>query len=218
MKSAFSLLSKLSITGVVLLSLASCARKGEIDETGGITAVRSACPSASIPAMTGDITIFNPSSSRDAAAIDVVASITNLRSTCSENATDFYSEATFDVLARRTDTSVAREVVLPYFSVVVRGGNAVIAKRVGEVRISFAAGQDRATVSAKAAGYVDRASATLPPEIDSKIRQKRKAGDADAALDPLAEPEVRAALQRSSFELLVGFNLSQDQLRYNATR
>jgi acetylornithine deacetylase/succinyl-diaminopimelate desuccinylase-like protein len=217
-KSAFSLLSKLSITSMVLMSLAACARRGEIDETGGIATVRSACPSAAIPAMTGDVTVFNPASSRNAAAIDVVASITNLRSTCSENASDFYSEATFDVLARRSDVSMAREVVLPYFSVIVRGGNAVIAKRVGEVRINFAAGQDRATVSAKAAAYVDRASATLPTEIERRIRQKRKAGDADAALDPLAEPEVRAALQRSSFELLVGFNLSQDQLRYNATR
>lgn len=218
MKSAFPSTSKLLVAGLTLLSLAGCARKGEIDETGGITVVRSACPVAAIPAMTGDITLFNPADSTDARALDVTASITNLRSTCSETANEFYSEATFDVEARRADASAPRDVVLPYFSVVVRGGNAVIAKRVGEVRISFAAGQERAQASAKAASYVDRTAATLPPEIDRKIHQKRKAGDADAALDPMAEPEVRDAVQRSSFELLVGFNLSQDQLRYNATR
>lgn len=218
MKSAPLSLIKLPVAGLALLALAACARQGDIDETGGITAVRSACPVAAVPAMTGDITLFNPSSSRDASAIDVTANITNLRSTCTENASDFYSEATFDVQARRTDASAAREVVLPYFSVVVRGGSAVIAKRVGEVRINFAAGQERASATAKAASYVDRATATLPPEIEKKIKQERKAGDADAAIDPLADPEVRAALQRSSFELLVGFNLTQDQLRYNATR
>ncbi|WP_184078892.1 hypothetical protein [Sphingobium subterraneum] len=203
---------------MALCALAACSRKGEIDETGGILAVRSACPTAAIPAMTGDITLFNPASSRDAAAIDVVAAVANLRSTCSETGDQFYTEATFDVQARRSDASGPREVVLPYFSTVVRGGNAVIAKRVGEVRLTFAPGEYRATASAKASSYVDRASATLPAEIQSRITNKRKAGDADAALDPMAAPDVRAALQRTSFELLVGFNLTQDQLRYNATR
>jgi hypothetical protein len=34
----------------------------------------------------------------------------------------------------------------------------------------------------------------------------------------MADPAVRAALQRTSFELLIGFNLTQDQLKYNVTR
>jgi hypothetical protein len=34
----------------------------------------------------------------------------------------------------------------------------------------------------------------------------------------LSRPEVRAAIARTSFELMVGFNLTMDQLRYNATR
>ena len=44
------------------------------------------------------------------------------------------------------------------------------------------------------------------------------AGDADAAIDPLSIPEVRAAVQRASFELLVGFQLTQEQLEYNVRR
>ena len=65
---------------------------------------------------------------------------------------------------------------------------------------------------------MNKSAATLPAEIQQKITQKRKAGDADAAIDPFAQPDVKTALQRTSFELLVGFNLTQDQLRYNATR
>lgn len=218
MTSAPSSLLKLSVAGLALLSLGACSRHGEIDETGGIIAVRSACPVAAIPAMTGDVTLFNPAGSTDASAIDVVANITNLRSTCSETANQFYTEATFDVQASRTDASAPREVVLPYFSTVVRGGTSVIAKRVGEVRLTFAAGEYRATAAAKAGSYVDRAQATLPADIQKRITAKRKAGDENAAIDPLADPEIKAALQRTSFELLVGFNLSQDQFRYNATR
>jgi hypothetical protein len=34
----------------------------------------------------------------------------------------------------------------------------------------------------------------------------------------MADPAVRAAVDRAKFELLVGFELDQEQLRYNATR
>jgi len=209
---------KFSAMAMVALALAGCTRKGEIDETGGIVAVRSACPTAAIPAMTGDITLFNPAGSTDASAIDVVAEITNLRSTCTEAGDQFYTEATFDVHATRTDASAAREVILPYYAVVVRGGTSVTAKRVGQVTLSFAAGQTRASASATGSSYVDKSAATLPDDVLRRISSKRKAGDADAATDPFSTPDVKAALQRTSFELLVGFNLTQDQFRYNATR
>ncbi len=210
-------LSRLALTGMLALALAGCSRRGEIDASGGIVAVRSACPVAAIPAQTGDITLFNPANSTDASAIDVVANITNLRSTCAQT-DQFYTEATFTVNARRSDASAARQVTLPYFSAVVRGGNVVTAKRLGQVTLNFAAGEYRASAQGKAGAYVDKAAATLPADIQTKITQKRKAGDADAAIDPFAQPDVKAALLKTSFELLVGFNLTQDQLRYNATR
>lgn len=209
---------KALIAGLVLTALAGCSRRGDIDATGGIVAVRSACPTVSIPAYTGDITLFNPADSRDANAIDVVADISNIKMNCTDSGDQFYTEATFDVQARRSDASGEREVILPYFATVVRGGTAVIAKRVQQVRLVFAPGQYRATATAKAASYVDKAAATLPAEIQQRISRPRKAGELEAAVDPLSEPDVKAALQRTSFELMVGFNLTQDQLKYNVTR
>lgn len=200
------------------LVLAGCSRKGEIDASGGIVQVRSACPIVAIPAQTGDVTLFDPAGSTDSSAIDVVATITNLRSTCNTTGEDIVSEATFDVVATRRDATAAREVVLPYFSVVTRGATSVVSKRVGQVRLSFAAGQQRASTTARAASYVNKAAATLPPEIQTMITKPRKSGDIDAATDPLSLPDVKAAIQRTSFELLVGFNLTSAQLRYNVTR
>ncbi len=201
-----------------VLALSACARRGEIDATGGILEVRSACPDVSIPTYTGDVTLFDPAGGTDARAIDVVATITNLKVSCNDQGGQIYSVASFDVEAVRRDAGAAREVVLPYFSTVVRGGTAVVAKRIGQVRLSFPAGQTRATAPATASAYVDRAAATLPPDVEKRITRDRKPGDEDAALDPLADPQVRAAIQRASFELLVGFNLTQDQLQYNVTR
>ena len=200
--------------------LAACASEGElvVDQGVGISAVRSACPAVGIPDYTGDVTMFRNAGSTTLADLDVTAAMTNLRSTCNESGDRVYSEATFDVVARRTDVRGSRNVQIPYYSTVLRGGSAVVSKRIGSVTVSFADGEERATARGTAGAFVDRAQATLSADIRERITRKRKAGDPDAALDPLADPEVRAAVQRATFELLVGFQLTEDQLRYNATR
>ena len=124
----------------------------------------------------------------------------------------------FKVLARRTDTRGARTVTVPYFVTVLRGGTAVVSKRVGEVTLTFADGAERASAAGAGSAYIDKAEATIPADIRERITRKRKAGDADAAVDPLSQPDVKAAVARATFEVLVGFQLTQDQLTYNATR
>ena len=202
------------------LALAGCAKQGElvIGEAVGISALRTKCPAVGIPDYTGDITLFRQGGQQLASDIDVSANITNLRSTCNDTGPKVYSEASFDVFARRTDTRGSRQVSLPYFVTVLRGGSAVVTKQLGTVTIFFADGQERAKGSAKAGAYVEAAEASLPEEIREQITRRRKAGDPDAAVDPLSEPAVRAAVQRATFEMLVGFNLTQQQLAYNVTR
>jgi hypothetical protein len=209
-----------AIVALAAAALAGCRSEGDlvVQEGVGITALRTVCPAVGIPDYTGDITLFSPASARTADAIDVTASMTNVRTTCDDTGEKVYAAATFDVVAQRRDTRGARTVELPYFSTVVRGGSAVVAKRVGTVTLQFADGQARAAASGAAGAYIDRAEATLPADIRERITRKRKAGDAAAAVDPLSEPDVRAAIARASFELLVGFQLNQDQLAYNATR
>lgn len=215
---------RLLAVAAIPAALAGCSSKGElvVDESVGVTAVRGACPAVGIPDYTGDVTLFRTPGDTTAANIDVVASMTNVKTQCNdgadENSAKVYVSTNFDVLARRTDTRGARQVQLPYFVTVLRGGTAVISKRVGTVTLSFADGQERAQASGQGSAYIDRAEATLSPEIRERITRKRKPGEADAAVDPLSEPDVRAAVQRASFEVLLGFQLDQNQLAYNATR
>lgn len=198
--------------------LAACAKDNQFDETGGVRIVRSACPALAVPAYTGDVTLFDPPASRDARAIDVVATITNLRANCADNVDQIVSQATFDMQASRRDTTAARDVTLPFFATVVRGGSVVVSKQVGRVTVHFDAGKARASASGSATTGINRAAATLPPEIEKQLTRKRKPEDADASIDPMADPAVRSAVSRSSFELLIGFQLNNDQLAYNATR
>ncbi len=208
---------KVAITALISLALLGCSREGELT-TAGVITTRSACPAVAIPAATGDITLFNPPASRDAAAIDVVGHITNVRSTCDETGEYIVSTATFEVHGQRRDPRGEREVVLPYFATVVQGGTNVVSKRLGRVALRFADGQVRASSSGTATSHVLRSAATLPEDIRRQITRERKPGDADAALDPMADPAVRAAVTRASFEFLIGFQLTQEQLAYNATR
>ena len=212
--------AKALTVGIVAAALAGCSREGDLDVGAGVgvNVTRSGCPTVAVPDGTGDVTIFNPVSSQDADAIDIVATVTNVRTTCNESGEKIYAQASFDVQARRSDASGSRTVTLPYFNTVVQGGSAVISKRVGQVTIQFADGQQRAYAQAQAASYIDKASASLPAEIIQKITKKRKPGDPEAALDPMADPEGRAAVVRSSSEMLLGFQLTEDQLRYNVTR
>jgi hypothetical protein len=213
-----------AIAAVGAMALSGCKSRGEIvvQEGVGITAVRGACPAVGIPDYTGDVTLFRTPGARDTASVDVTATMTNVRSQCSEDAKDrsakVYSGIGFDVLGRRTDARGARQVSLPYFITVLRGGRAVVTKRVGTVVLNFADGQERAQAHGDGGAFIDRAEATLPDDIRNRITRKRKAGDQDAAVDPLGEPEVRTAVQRATFEVLVGFQLDQDQLSFNATK
>lgn len=209
---------KLRLATLLTLSLLSaCSRTGEIED-GGVYITRSACPQIGIPAATGDITLFNPPQSRDAAAIDVTATITNLFNNCSETGDRVMSNAAFDVVAVRRDAGPARQVVLPYFSVAVQGGSEVVAKRIGQVVLNFPAGSQRAQARGQAVIWVSRAAATLPADVRQILNRKRKAGEAEAAVDPLSDPAVRAAVARATFEHLIGFQMTPEMLRYNATR
>jgi hypothetical protein len=211
----------LALAALPVLALAAgCSHKGElvVDSGVGVQALRTTCPTVGIPDYTGDVTLFSAPGRTDAGALDLTASMTNVRSQCNEAGEKVYTVADFDVLGRRADVRGARSVQLPYFVTIVRGGTAVIAKRIGTVTLNFADGQERAQAHAQAASYIDRAEATLPEDIRRKITRKRKAGEEEAAVDPLAEPDVRAALARASFEVLVGFQLNDQQLAYNATR
>lgn len=216
MKPSPVLLLPVSLICAALLS--GCSRNMELAD-GGVYTTRSACPIVGIPAATGDITLFNPSNSRDASAIDVTATITNVVASCDDTTGDqILSNVLFDVQAIRTDASQARQVVLPYFVVVLQGGSRVVSKQVGQVGLNFAAGSLRAETRSQAVARVSRSAATLPANVRAILNQPRKAGDVSAAIDPLADPAVRTAVATATFEHLVGFQMSQDQLRYNATR
>jgi hypothetical protein len=212
---------KLRLAALAALTLLSaCRHAGDVtaENGGGVYAVRSDCPIAGIPAGTGDITLFNPAGSTDASAIDVSAAINGIKAYCQDAGSDVVSTVQFTIVGLRRDLGPARQVVLPYFDVALQGGQTIAAKKVGQAVLNFPAGSMHAQTQVQATIRVNRAVATLPANVRQILTRPRKAGEADAAIDPLADPAVRSAVANATFEHLVGFQLTQDQLRYNATR
>ncbi|MEE4349160.1 MAG: hypothetical protein V2J26_02930 [Pacificimonas sp.] len=179
---------------------------------------RSACPAVGVLEYAGDATLFSPAQSRDASAIDVTATITNVRASCFQDGTSIISDASYTVLATRSQAAGPRTVTLPVFSAVVRAGDRLLSKDVGSVTLSFADGALSASTTASARSVVSEAAATLPEEINRSIDRRRKPGDPDAAIDPLARPEVREAVREATFEVLLGFNLDESSLAYNVAK
>ena len=73
--------------GLAVTALVSgCASKGElvVDDGVGITAVRTSCPAVGIPNYTGDVTLFRDGDARDVSAIDLAASMTDVRGNCDQ--------------------------------------------------------------------------------------------------------------------------------------
>ena len=212
---------KLRLAALLAMTmLSACRHAGEVTEEngGGIYAVRSSCPIAGVPAGTGDVTLFNPPNSTDSRAIDVTAAITDVRAVCQDSGDDVVSTLTFTVVALRRDQGPPRQVILPYFDVALRGGNQVAAKQVGRAAVVFGQRDIHGWTRVQATFRVNRGAATLPANVREILTRPRKAGEAEAAIDPLSDPAVRSAVANATFEHLVGFQLTTDQLKYNATR
>jgi hypothetical protein len=173
-------------------------------------------PIAGVPAGTGDVTLFNPPTARISRAIEY-----RHQQRCSRvvpgAGNDVVSTATFTITALRR-IRARPQVVLPYFDVARPGGGKVAAKRGrGRRSLSFAPGA-RASVDPRQATVRVNAASRRCRRTFAKSHPAAQGRRSGAAVDPLTDPAVRAAVANSTFEHLVGFQLTMDQLRYNATR
>lgn len=198
------------ITGLLVsaLALSACNRNP-------LLVKRSPCPAVAVPTYAGSITRFDPAQSRNADAIDFTAQISDVSANCSEGGEFLTSDLSFTVTAQRRKAGPAREVYLPLFVSLAQGGNVLVSKQLTGVTLSFPEGSLRAEARGGARAEVHRSAVTLPPEVQQRITRERKPDEPDALVDPLSDPQVRAAVRAASFEVLVGFQLDDASLAYN---
>jgi hypothetical protein len=179
---------------------------------------RSTCPAVAIPTYTGAYTRFDPPQSRNADAIELTAQLTDVTGSCIEGPEFLTTEVAFTVTAQRRKAGPAKQVYLPIFVGLAQGGNVLVSKQLTGVMLEFPEGQLRAEARGGARADVHRSAVTLPPEVQARITRERRPEEPDALVDPLSDPQVRAAVRAASFEVLVGFQLDDASLAYNVGR
>ena len=213
---------KLRLAALLALTLlGACRHTGDLtaENGGGVYAVRSTCPIAGIPTGTGDITLFNPpGSTRFAGDRRDCGDHRGARDLPGRGATKWFRPSPSP--SPRSAAMPARRgrSFCPISTSRCSGGATIAAKQVGRRSLNFPAGSQHAMTRAQASVRVNRGAATLPANVRTILTRPRKAGEAEAAVDPLSDPAVRTAVANATFEHLVGFQLTQDQLKYNATR
>lgn len=203
---------------VPVLLLAGAALLMTGCNTNPLRVTRSPCPAVAIPVHAGHLTRFDPPQSRNADAIDFTAQIVELDSRCIEGSEFLTKDVTFTVAAQRRTAGPARQVYLPMFVALAQGGNVLVSKQLTGVTLEFPAGGLRAEARGGARADVHRSAVTLPPEVQDRITRERRPDEPDALVDPLSDPQVRAAVRAASFEVLVGFQLDDASLAYNVGR
>ena len=179
---------------------------------------RSSCPAVAIPTYAGQYTRFNPAQSRDADAIEFVAQISDVQSHCIEGTDTLMTDVSFTVSAQRRHAGPAQQVYLPLFVALAQGGNVLVSKQITGVQLEFKEGALRAEQRGGARAEAHRSAVTLPDDVQARISRVRKPDEPDALIDPLADPQVRAAVRAASFEVLLGFQLDDPSLAYNIAK
>ena len=190
------------------LTLAACNRNP-------LLVKRSQCPAVAIPTFVGSVTQFDPPQSRNADAIALTAQISDVSANCIEGAEYLTTDVSFTVTAQRRQAGPAKEVYLPMFIGMAQGGNVLVSKQLTGVLVKFEEGQLRAEARGGARADVHRSAVALPADVQERITRERRPEDMDALVDPLSDPQVRAAVRAARFEILVGFQLDDASLAYN---
>ena len=141
------------------------------------------CPAVGIVKETGTVTRFRSSDSSTQEDVVYTAHISDLAVACEED-DGVVTNIGFDVAARQGPAGDVRQITLPYFVAVVRGGTEIVAKDVYEADLTFEGENGRARVR-------------------ETIRQH-------LSIDDLQ--------QTRAYEILIGFQLSDDEFIYNLSR
>lgn len=193
---------------VAALTVSGCSRNP-------LEVKRSPCPAVAVPNHLGTVTQFDPADSRDASARALTAQISNLKGHCHEGEEGLTSDVRYTVTAQRRGAGAAQNVRLPIFVALVQGGNTLVSKEMTAIELHFPAGKLTAEAQGSAQAMVHRSATSLLPETEAAITRKRRADEADALVDPLADPKVQAAVRAATFEVLVGFQLDDGSVSYN---
>lgn len=184
---------------VVAAMLAGCS-------SNPLQITRSICPAAAVARNVSDLTQFSPPTSRDADAITLTATFSDMAVKCSEKGSRIFSDLSVTIAGQRASAAGDQTISVPYFVAVVKGGQTLLSKQLYSANLDFKAGQVRAHTTQTVRADISRSAA-----IDAL-------GPAPKASKDASDPFVETVQKASPFEMVIGFQLTDDQIIYNARK
>jgi hypothetical protein len=167
---------------------------------------RTSCPAVAVVKYTNNYAQFAPGSNFSASGLELSAQMDGVTVTCQEGKGGApVTQVNFEVSAARASASSASQQVIPYFVTIVEDGQTILSKNVYGAQLQFADGALRSTVRQSFSATTPYVP--LPPAPDKK---KRKDQFEDFAED--SRPKA------ARYEILIGFQLTEEQAAYNVQR
>jgi hypothetical protein len=182
-----------------MLALAGCGSGNPLEVT------RTSCPAVAVVKYANNYTQFAPGSNFAASGIQLSAQLGDIAVSCKESSGNTsVSNISFEVSAARASATAAGSANVPYFVTIVQDGTTILSKQVYGANLQFGEGALRTTVRqsfAASTPYVP-----LPPVPERKKKNQ---------FDEFAEDSRPKA---AKYEILLGFQLTEEQATYNVQR
>ncbi len=191
---------RFAMISAATLALMGCASSNPLLVT------RTSCPAVALVKYANTLTSFQSSASTDQSDVLYTAQISNVSVNCGNGKGDAaaQTDVSFDIGIMRGNTDASSQASLPYFVTVIQDGTTILSKTTYAAQVDFTAKSGRA--ASRQSFNVSTPGVPLPPTA------KKKRGDSDLLLD--SENASKAA----KYEILIGFQLTDDQALFNISK
>jgi hypothetical protein len=167
---------------------------------------RTSCPAVAVVKYTNNYAQFAPGSNFSASGLELSAQMGDVTVSCLEGKGGApVTQVNFEVSAARASASSASQQVIPYFVTIIEDGQTILSKNVYGAPLQFADGALRSAV--RQSFSASTPFVPLPPAPEKKKRKEQ--------FQEFAEDSRPKAAR---YEILIGFQLTEQQAAYNVQR
>jgi hypothetical protein len=181
------------------LALAGCGSGNPLEVT------RTSCPAVAVVKYANSYTQFAPGSNFSSRGIEMTAQMGDVSISCKESAGKIsVSNISFEMSAARASATTASDVNVPYFVTIIQDGTTILSKQVYGAPLKFTEGALRTEVR-----QAFSASTPYVPLPAAPDRKKKK------QFEEFAED---SRPKSAKYEIMLGFQLTDEQATYNVQR
>jgi hypothetical protein len=191
---------RLVFVSSAMLALSACASQNPLLVT------RTSCPAVAVIKYANTITGFRQGGGQDQSDVDFTGQISNVSVNCRNGKGDSAAQSvvSFDIGGQRGSVNGAASQSIPYFVTVVQDGTTIISKTSYLAVLQY---NDKNGRSVARESFVANTPGVPLPAAPKKKRTEAEFLD-----------EAESAQKAAKYEILIGFQLTDEQALFNITK